>query len=66
MFKVVCFVYLVAVLVGCLGVSVLKFDLDEVVNKKLLTLGFGLKVVIGGSLFVSGLQLSKTPFSILR
>ena len=59
--KVGFFVYLEALLVGCLGVSFLKVDLVGAVKKKRATSGFVLKVIIGGSLHVSGpckLQLS--------
>ena len=46
--------YLFKILVGLLGGTVLKFDLARLVNKKRVTSGFGLKVVLGGSLCVSG------------
>ena len=52
--KVGCLVYLVALLVGCLGGSVMKVDFSGVVNKKRTTSGFLLKVMLGGSLCVSG------------
>ena len=59
--KVGCLVYMVALILGCLGSSVLTVDLAGVVKKKSVTSGFGLKLILGGSLFVSGhciLQLS--------
>ena len=59
--KVGCLVYLVALIVGCLGGSVLNFVLYGVVNKKRVASGFLFKVILGGYLFVSGLQFSKTP-----
>ena len=52
--KIVCLIYLVALVVGCLGGSVLKVDLSGEVKKKCVTSGFGLKVMLGGSLCVSG------------
>ena len=60
MIKFGCLVYLVALLVGCLGGSVTKFDLAGKATKRVNS-GFGLKVMVGGYLFVSGpctLQLS--------
>ena len=51
--RVVCLVYMVALLVGCLGNSVLKVDISEAVEKKRETSGFVLKVIIGGFLCVS-------------
>ena len=51
--KVGCIVYLVVLLVSCLGGSVLKVDLVGAVKKKRATSGFGLKVMLGGSLCVS-------------
>ena len=59
--KVGCLVYLVAILVGFLRGSVLKDYLAGVVKEKRASSGFGLKVMLGGSLFVSGLQLSNNP-----
>ena len=59
--NVVCIVYLAALLVVCLGGSVLKVYLDGVVKKKRATSGFVFKVMIQGYLCVSGpcvLQLS--------
>ena len=59
--KVRCIVYLALLLVSCLGDSVLKVDLAGLVKKKRETSGFGLKVMLGGSLCVSDpftLQLS--------
>ena len=47
-------VNLAALLVGFLGGSVLEVDLDGVVKKKRATSGFGLQVMIGGSICVSG------------
>ena len=41
-------------IVGCLGGSVLSFDITGVVNKNRVTLGFGFQVIIGVSLCVSG------------
>ena len=52
--KVGCLVYLEALLVGSLGVSVLYVDISGVVNKKWETSGFGFQVMLGGSIFVSG------------
>ena len=52
--KVVCLVNLAALLVGFLGSSVLKVDIYGVVNKKRATSGFGLQVMLGGSICVSG------------
>ena len=51
--RVVCLVNLEAILVGCLGVSVKKVYLAGVVNKKKLTPGFGLQVMLRVSLCVS-------------
>ena len=51
--KVGCIVYPEEILVGCLGGSVLKFDLAGAVKKKRATSGFGLKVMLGRSLCVS-------------
>ena len=59
--KVGCLVYIVALLVGFLGGSVLKVDLSGSVKKKRATSGFGLKLILRRSLCVSGpctLQLS--------
>ena len=59
--KVGCSINMAALLVGFLGDSVLKVDLDGVVKKKKATSGFGLKVMLGVSLCVSSiciLQLS--------
>ena len=50
--KVVCIVYMAALLVGCLGGSVLKVDLAGAVKKKWVTSGFGLNVMLVGSLFI--------------
>ena len=52
--KVGFILYLAALLVGCLGGSVLKFDLTEVVKKKRATSGFGLKVMLVDYPCVSG------------
>ena len=52
--KVVCLVNLAAILVGFLGSSVMKVDIYVVMNKKRATSGFGLQVMIGGSIYVSG------------
>ena len=49
-----CLVNMAALLLGCLGGSVLKVYLAGVVKKKRVTSCFGLKVIIGGSLCVSG------------
>ena len=59
--KVGYIVYPAEIIVGCLRGSVLKFDLDKVVKKNRLNLGFLLKVMIVGSICVSvpcTLQLS--------
>ena len=59
--KVGCIVYMEALLVGCLGGSVLKVDLAVMMKTKRVTSVFGLKVMLGGSLCVSGpstLQIS--------
>ena len=56
-----CLVYLAALLVGFLGGSVLKFDISRAMKEKRETSGFVLKVMLGGSICVSGtciLQLS--------
>ena len=45
--KVGCLVNMAALLVGFLGVSVLKVDISGSVKKKILTSGFGLQVMIG-------------------
>ena len=52
--KVVFLVYLAALLVDFLGGSVLKVDIAGTVKKKWVTSGFGLKVMIGWFLCVSG------------
>ena len=52
--KVGCLVNLAALLVGFLGSSVLKVYIYGVVNKKRAASGFGLQVMIGGSIYVSG------------
>ena len=49
-----CLVNMAALLVGFLGGSVMKVDLAVVVKKKRATSGFGLQVMLGGSLCVSG------------
>ena len=49
-----CLVNLEALLVGFLGVSVLKVDIYGLVNKERAASGFGLQVMLGGYLFVSG------------
>ena len=51
--KVGCLVNMVALFAGFLGVSVLEVDLAGVVKKKRITSGFGLQVMLGGSLCVS-------------
>ena len=59
--KIGCILYLGALILGCLGGSVLKVDINGAVKKKWFTLGFGLKVMLGGYLCVLGtctLQLS--------
>ena len=59
--KVGCLVNLDYLIVGFLGVSVLKVDIYRLVKKERATSGFGLQVMLGGSLFVSytcTLQLS--------
>ena len=50
--KVRCLVYLAEILVGCLGSSVMKVDLAGALNKKWVTSGFRLKVMLGGYLCV--------------
>ena len=40
-------------LVGCLGYSVLKLDMDRVLKKNRPTSGFVLQVMLVGSLYVS-------------
>ena len=52
--KVGCIIFLVALLVGCLGGLGIKVDLDGIAKKKWVTSGFGFKVILGGSLCVSG------------
>ena len=59
--KVGCLLNLEDLIVGFLGVSVLKVDISRLVKKERANSGFGLQVMLGGSLFVSGpctLQLS--------
>ena len=59
--KVGCIVYMAELILVCLVGSVLKVDLSGVVNKKRATSDFGLKLMLVGSLCVSGpwtLQLS--------
>ena len=51
--KVIFIVYITALLVVSLGGSVLKVDLAGAV-KKSLTSGFGLNVMLGGSIYVTG------------
>ena len=61
MSKVGCLVNMADLLVGFLGGSVLKVDISGVVKKKRATSGFGLQVMLGEDIFVSGpctLQLS--------
>ena len=53
--KVGCLVYLAAIVVDSLGDSVMKVDLYGMVKGKRATSGFGLKVMLGGYLCVSGL-----------
>ena len=52
--KVGCLVNLTTLLVGFLGGSVLKVDITGAVKKKRATSGFGLQVILGGSICVSG------------
>ena len=57
-----------ALLVGFIGGSVMKVDLSGAVKNKSMTSGFGLKVMLGGSLCVSDpcvLQLSYGDMSKL-
>ena len=59
--KVGCVLNLEALLVVFLGGSVLKVDIDGLVKKNGVTSGFGLQVMLGGYLCVSGtfiLQIS--------
>ena len=59
--KVGCIVYLAALIVGCLGGSVLKVDISGEVKKIRAASGVGLQVMFQGSICVSGpctLQLS--------
>ena len=51
--KVVCIVNLVALLLCFMGDSVLKVDISGVAKKKSATSGFGLQVILVGSLCVS-------------
>ena len=53
MVKVGCLVNIAAILVSFLGGSVPKVDIAGVVKKKRATSGFGLKVMLRGSIFVS-------------
>ena len=53
MIKFGCLVNMAVILVGFLGVSVLKVDLTGVAKEKISTLGFGLQVMLVGSLCVS-------------
>ena len=50
----VCLVYMVALLVGCLGNPVLKVGIAEAVKKKRVTSCFGFKDMLGGYFCVSG------------
>ena len=52
--KVGCLIYLEKCIVDYLGGSVLKVDIAGSVKKRRATSGFGLKVILGESLFVSG------------
>ena len=52
--KVEYLVNMVALIVGCLGGSVMKVDLAVAVKKKRVTSGFGLQVMLGGYICVSG------------
>ena len=52
--KVVCLLNIEALVVFLLGGSVLNFDLARAVKKKKKTSGFGLQVILGGSICVSG------------
>ena len=52
--KVGCILYLAALLVCYLGGSVMKVDLDGAINKKGVTSGFGLKMLLEGFCCVSG------------
>ena len=52
--KVGCLINNAALILGFLGGSVLKVDISRVVKKKKATSGFGLQVMLGGYLFVSG------------
>ena len=52
--KVVFLVYLAAIIVGCLGGSIMKVDLAGAVKKKLGDFRFVFRVLLGGSLCVSG------------
>ena len=52
--KVGCLVNMAVLIVGFLGGSVLKIDIDGVVKKKRVTSRFGLQLTLGGSLFFSG------------
>ena len=52
--KELCLVNPATLLVGCLGGSVPKIDLDKAVKKKRETSGFGFQVMLGGYLCVSG------------
>ena len=51
-------VYMVALILGCLGGTVLKVGLAGAVNKKRVVSGFGLKVMLGGSFFFSSLYIA--------
>ena len=52
--KVECLVNMAALLLGCLGGSVPKVDISEAVKKNRATSGFGLQVILRGSLCISG------------
>ena len=52
--KVGCLVYLVALLLGFLGFSFMKVDIYGAVKKRRVTSVFGLKLIIGSYLIVSG------------
>ena len=52
--KVLCIVNMAALIVSFRGVSVMKVDISGAVNKKIVTSGFGLQVILIEALCVSG------------
>ena len=63
--KVGCHVYLVALLECCLGGPFLKVDIAGEVKGKRVTSGFGLQVMLGESLCVSGPFIFQISFGTI-